>query len=135
MNTYLDYYNENFAPSLKAIDLFLKTNIESSISIGEISELLGLSSDEIRSLMRAIGIDIIDKVSFFTIMQYGSSAVCRLFSREVQRKLPQYYSFDDVAYIYQIPHDQIAEAAQKAKIKKITTQNIHTLFSNIILVC
>ncbi|PKM94072.1 MAG: hypothetical protein CVU84_11470 [Firmicutes bacterium HGW-Firmicutes-1] len=135
MSTYLDYYNENFAPSLKAIDLFLKTKTASSFSIDVVSELLDLSADEIKSLMKGIGIDILDRVSFFTIMQYGSSPVCRLFSRELQRKLPTSYSFQDVSYIYQIPYDQIVEAAQKADISVITNQNIHTLFSNIILVC
>jgi hypothetical protein len=134
MSTYLEYYNENIAPSLQAIDLFLKTTEEKQVDIKKISELLDLSTKEIETLMRAIGISYIDKVSFFTIMQYGSSPICKLFARELQRKLPLFYSFHDISYIYQIPYETIVEAAKKANLSDITNENIHTLFSNIELV-
>ena len=134
MSTYLEYYNETIAPSLQAIDLFLKTNKKAIIDKNMVSELLDISLNEINALMRALGLSQIDQVSFFTIMQYGSSSICKLFARELQRKLPHFYSFHDISYIYEIPYETIVEAAQKAELTSITNQNIHTLFSNIDLV-
>lgn len=134
MSTYLEYYNETIAPSLQAIDLFLKTNKKAQIEKNIASELLDLSLKEINALMRAFGISYIDHVSFFTIMQYGSSSICKLFARELQRKLPNFYSFHDISYIYEIPYETIVEAAQKANLSSITNQNIQTLFSNIELI-
>lgn len=133
MATYLDYYNEQISPSLRAIDLFLKTDTSDTICIDVVGELLDLPHDEICSLMKAFEITVIDKVSFFTIMQHGSSQICKFFAREVQRKLPYFYSFYDISYIYQIPYETIVKAAEKSKLTHITNKNLHTLFSNIIL--
>lgn len=131
MNTYLDYYNEKISPSLKAIDLFLKTEECDVISFDIVGELLDLSHDEILSLMKAFHLTTLDKVSFFTIMQYGSSPICKLFAREVQRKIPHFYSFYDISYIYQIPYDVIVEAAEKSQLSHITNKNLHKLFNQI----
>lgn len=134
MSTYLEYYNETIAPRLQAIDLFLKTREEAHVDNNSVAELLSLSIKEIDALMRALGISHIDQVSFFTIMQYGSSFICKLFARELQRKLPSFYSFQDISYIYEIPYETIVEAANKANLSSITKENLHTLFSNIELV-
>lgn len=133
MTTYLDYYNEYIAPSLKAIDLFLKTHMNEKITIDVAMDLLDLSYDEVQDLMSKFHMDSIDQVSFFKIMQNGSSSICKLFSREVQRKLPHFYSFFDISYIYQIPYERVVEAAMFVGITSITNQNIHDLFSAIII--
>lgn len=134
MSTYLEYYNETIAPKLQAIDIFLKTTEDTYIDKNTVSELLDLTIKEIDALMRAFGISQIDQVSFFTIMQYGTSSICKLFGRELQRRLPKFYSFQDIAFIYEIPYETIIEAAQKASLTDITNDNIHILFSNIELV-
>lgn len=133
MATYLDYYNEQISPTLRAIDLFLKTETSKTINIETVGELLDLSHDEICSLMKTFEISTIDKVSFFTIMLYGSSQICKFFAREVQRKSPYFYSFYDISYIYQIPYDVIVKAAEKSNLTHITNNNLHKLFSYITL--
>lgn len=133
MITYLDYYDENIAPSLIAIDLFLKTHMDEKITIDVTIELLDLSYNEVMDLMSKFHIDEIDRIGFFKIMQNGSSSICKLFSREIQRKLPHFYSFFDISYIYQIPYEKVVEAAMSANITSITNKNIHTLFSKIII--
>ncbi|GMQ59472.1 hypothetical protein AN1V17_38690 [Vallitalea sediminicola] len=131
MATYLDYYNNHLSPKLKKIDLFLKTEEKDIIDMNVVSELLDISNYEIRKIMRKNSIDNITKHSFIMIMFYGSSDICKLFSREVKRKVPNSYSPSDISYIYQLPYESVIQAAQEASIKDITTQNINKLFSYI----
>lgn len=134
MSTYLDYYNETIAPKLQAIDLFFKTEEIDTYTVELFANLLDITTSEVENLMQTFDLHEVNKISFFTVMQYGSSDICRLFSREMQRKTPHFYSFYDISYIYEIPYDVIVEAANKAEIKTITQDSINTLFSNIVLV-
>lgn len=131
MTTYLQYYNDYLSPKLKEIDIFLKTNEEDIIDINIVSELIELSIEEIKIIMDDNKIDIINKHSFILIMFYGSSNICKLFSREIKCKAPDFYSPYDISYIYQIPYDHVIQAIDKANIKNITTNNINQLFSYI----
>lgn len=134
MSTYLDYYNEKIAPKLRAIDLFFKTEDMNTYTLEIFSNLLDITASEVEDIMQKFDLNEVNKLSFFTVMQYGSSDICRLFSREMQRKSPYFYTYYDISYIYEIPYDVIVEAANKAKIKAITQDTINTLFSNISLV-
>ncbi len=129
--TYLEYYNSTLAPKLQSIDLFLKTEESDEYTIDTVSELLNLSMDEIETIMQHANMKVINRLSFFIIMQNGSSEICKMFSRELQRKLPATYTYFDISYIYQIPYDVVKEAAEEANIHDITTDNINTLFSYI----
>ncbi len=131
MATYLDYYNNHFGTKIKEIDLFLKADQSNGITTDIISELLSISHDEIEHLIDVYKIEKIDAVSFFHFMQNGSSDLCKLFSRELQRKMPHFYSFYDVSYIYQIPYDHVVAGAQSAQLTNITNENMHALFEHI----
>lgn len=131
MTTYLEYYNNYLSPKLKEIDLFLKTEEKDVIETDIVSELLEITNEEIKKIMADNGIDIITKHSFIMIMFYGSSNICKLFSREVKRKVLDFYSPSDISYIYQIPYENVIQAAQEASIENITTKNINKLFSYI----
>lgn len=133
MSTYLQYYNENIAPKLQKIDLFLKTEQSETFSPDIISELLDISTDEVEKLIDIFEISSLDRISFFILMQHGSSPLCKLFSRELQRKVPHFYSFYDISYIYQIPYEIIVEAASTAGLNSITQDNLNILFENIII--
>ncbi|GMQ62309.1 hypothetical protein [Vallitalea maricola] len=131
MATYLDYYNNHLSPKLKKIDLFLKTEEKDVFDMDVVSELLNISNHEIKKIMRNNDIDSITKQSFIMIMFYGSSDICKLFSREVKRKVPNSYSPSDISYIYQLPYESVIQAAEEASIENITTKNINKLFSYI----
>ncbi|GKX28119.1 hypothetical protein SH1V18_05990 [Vallitalea longa] len=131
MTTYLEYYNNYLSPKLKEIDLFLKTQEKDVIEMGIVSQLLEISNEEIKKIMDTNGIDNISKHSFIMIMFYGSSDICKLFSREVKRKVLDSYSPSDISYIYQIPYENVIQAAEEASIENITTKNINKLFSYI----
>lgn len=131
MRTYLDYYNKHFANKIKAIDLFLKEIHTDIMDSNTVSDLLDISDEEIKIIMSDHNIQEIDKVSFFVLMQNGSSPVCKLFKRELQRKMPHFYSFYDISYIYQIPYEHVVEGAKNANLNSITSENIHELFEHI----
>jgi hypothetical protein len=133
MSTYLQYYNENVAPKLQKIDLFLKTEESETLSPDIICELLDISIDEVDDLIDTYKISNLDKISFFIIMQNGSSEICKMFSREIQRKIPHFYSFYDISYIYQIPYEIVVDAAVSAGLNSITQQDLNVLFEHIII--
>lgn len=133
MSTYLKYYNENIAPKLQKIDLFLKTEQEDTFSSDVVSELLDIPTDEVEEIMKSFQVSKLDKISFFIIMQNGSSELCKLFSRELQRKVPHFYSFYDISYIYQIPYETVVDAANSVGLNSITQDNLNTLLDNIYL--
>lgn len=131
MSTFLDYYNLNYGSKLMEIDLFLKTESSDDMPREIVMDLLSLCKEEMEGIMKSFCIDHIDVPAFFVIMQNGSSPICRLFSREVQRKMPYFYSFYDISYIYQIPYEHVVDGANKANMTSITSENIHKLFSYI----
>lgn len=131
MCTYLEYYNKNFASKIKAIDLFLKVDHSNGFTFDTISELLSISHEEIENLIKVFNIEKIDAVSFFVFMQNGSSPICKLFARELHRKMPHFYSFYDVSYIYQIPYEHVVAGAQSANLTNITNENMQLLFEHI----
>ncbi|MCT4542063.1 MAG: hypothetical protein N4A63_00830 [Vallitalea sp.] len=131
MNTYLEYFNNTLSPKLQKIDLYLKTEEKKIIDIDTVSDLLELSHSEIKKIIRNNDIDNITKHSFIIIMYYGSSDICKLFSREINSKVPNHYSASDISYIYQIPYENVLRAIEEASIRNITSKNINKLFSYI----
>ncbi|NMA84528.1 MAG: hypothetical protein GX962_11805 [Epulopiscium sp.] len=128
--TFLEVYQKNIAPVLEKIDLFLKTTPE-LLDIPHTAQLLHLSENEVRSIMYEEQIESITPATFFMIMYQGSSKICNLLQREWQRNSPQEYSIEDIAYIYHLSEEQIYAAVQKTGLAKITSENIHFLFSYI----
>ncbi|MCT4596876.1 MAG: hypothetical protein N4A50_03215 [Vallitalea sp.] len=133
MTTYLEYYNTNLSPKLQEIDLFLKTEEDNIIDINDVSKLLEITKSEIKEIMSVNGLNDITKHSFFIIMLNGSSDICKLFARELQVSIPDYYSISDISYIYQLPYESVLKAAKQASIedKDITSKNINELFAYI----
>lgn len=131
MNTYLEYYNTNLSPKLQEIDLLLKTQEDDTIDMDIVSKLLEISNSEIEEIMINNGIIEITKHSFFIIMINGSSDICKLFARELQVNIPDYYSLTDISYIYQLPYESVLEASKQASLKNITSKNINKLFAYI----
>jgi hypothetical protein len=131
IHTYLDFYEKIYSKKLQEIDLFLKTSEWENYTHEQVSCLLDLNEKEVCKIMTTYNIESIDQKTFFIIMEHGSSEICKLFSREVERKLPIFYSLDDISYIYNIPYEALARAAYKANLSNITSKNIPTLFSYI----
>lgn len=129
--TYLEYYDCFIAPKLQDIDLFIKT--EEDYDIKKMANLLHISVNEVKDIIYQNDISEINKITFFDIMLRGSSEICKLFNRELERSNFINYSIDDISYIYDLTEEQICDAKCKSCIDTITSENIRILFSNLVL--
>ncbi|HOA80914.1 MAG TPA: hypothetical protein PKK61_07615 [Defluviitaleaceae bacterium] len=128
--SFLQVYQENIEIKLQQIDLFLKTTPE-KLNIENTIDLLDISKEEIQQLMIKYNIDSINPSSFFIIMVLGSSYICGLLRRQLQRGHKEVYSKEDIAYIYQINPEKIDIALDKSQINEITSENLKQLFKYI----
>ncbi|MEA4816711.1 MAG: hypothetical protein VB120_07635 [Lachnospiraceae bacterium] len=128
--SFWDQYEAEIMPKLKEIDIFMKSNTE-NIGINEVSDLLYISKNEIKEIMQAEKIYDIDRTAFFKIMKKGTSPICRMFTRELERGLPNNYSPADISYIYDIEINKVLNACAKMGSMRINSYNIHEFFSHI----
>lgn len=131
METYLDYYNHHYANKLKEIDIFIKMNDFSEENYPTIASLLQIEIEEIYTTLDLFQFEQLDAVSFFALLKYSNSDICRLIMREMQLQSPTQYSCSDISYIYEIPYSVVVDAAKRCNFEKITSQNIEELFSHI----
>ncbi|HPT76438.1 MAG TPA: hypothetical protein PLC16_06870 [Defluviitaleaceae bacterium] len=128
--SFLQVYQKNIEKKLQEIDLFLKITPE-QLNIENTSALLDISVEEIKDLMSKYNIDSINPSSFFIIMVTGSSYICGLLRRQMQKGYKKIYTKEDIAYIYQINPDKIEQALNQAQICEITGDNLKELFKYI----
>lgn len=128
---FLECYELTIAPKLKEIDLFLKTSEESLLKMEDVSKLLFISQEEILAIMKKENIEEINKFTFYSIMKNGSSFICQLFKRELERGTPSTYSIDDISYIYNINKNLLAKTCGQIGLTEIKSAVIPLLFANI----
>ena len=129
-HTFLEEYEVYIKPALSKIDVFLKTS-EYPLCASDVACVLEIDEAEVQSILHKIDKAAIDKCTFFDIMTKGTSAICRLFSREVEIGSPPTYTPNQVAYIYNLDVSAVKNACQKLKIKEITTFTLNLVFANI----
>lgn len=128
--TFLDRYNKDIAPSLKEIDIFIKSN-KGYISNKKAADLFNISEDELKNILNEEGYSKITNQNFFKIMSKGKSDVCATFRRALERGLPKYYLPHDVSYIYNIDIEKVLEGCNKVGITKFDKYTLQILFYNI----
>ncbi|MCL2350825.1 MAG: hypothetical protein FWC67_05030 [Defluviitaleaceae bacterium] len=126
MHTFLEEYQTNIAPRIADIDVFLKT-AEYPLDAYCVADLLDL---DVREVLRHDG-HVADARSFINIMQSGSSWICRMYQRELERESPPTYTSDDIAYIYNLDYDAVKNACKKLKIKEVTAFTMPLVFAKI----
>lgn len=129
-HTFLQIYERNIEEKLQKIDLFLKISPK-KLNIHTTSELLNIKEEEIKDIMLKNNIETINPASFFMIMVQGSSYICGLLKRQLERGCTTTYSIEDISYIYQLNSKKIECAMQKSNIANITSENIKILFEHI----
>lgn len=127
---YLASYQNNIVRRLKEIDLFLKTK-SSPYTKSDTIELLQISDEELEEVMKENNITHITPESFIVIMKSGSDELCRIFKRELECGMTEYYSPEQISYIYNIDIDVILNAYAQMGITKLHPGLMETLFSNI----
>ena len=130
MTNFLQAYEKIVAPKLMEIDLFLKC-AEYPLSIEDVSSMLQLSHGEVRDIMDGLGIARVGVFEFLSIMQKGSSWICRLYQREVATGSPYTYTHDQLAYIYGLEPKHVEEACQKVGVKEVTPFTMPLIFAKI----
>ncbi len=127
---FLETYEFNIAPKLKEIDVFLKS-VDLPIHISKIANILYITEEEIKNIMRQERIDEINPITFFIIMKNGSSNICRLFKRELECGTPYIYTPKDISYIYDIRIEKVEKACKVLGIHDITPRTLPLIFSKI----
>jgi len=127
---FYDVYCWYISAKLKKIDLFLKTSWR-GIGAETTARLLGISSGEVRDIMKDEGIQRIDRTNFYQIMRRGSSDICRYIYREAQLDYPVTYTMEDIAYIYDLNINDVIRASEATGIYEATALTLPCLFYHI----
>jgi len=130
MKTFMDQYIEQIEPKLKAIDLFLKTEMPPYCP-KKTAKLLHISKDELETIMTEEHISNITTQTLFQIMKKGSSSICRMFARELERGIPRFYSVEDISYIYNLDICSVIDASKEMGLSCFTEPMLKTLFQHI----
>lgn len=129
-SNFYDYYNNIICPKIKSLDILYKGNYD-NIDIKDIVGLLDISEKEIQSIINAKNIHIINSQNIPILLLNGSSYICRIFRRTLNINCPQIYTVRDIAYIYELDEKIINNICKKLNIKKITQNQLDSIFKQI----
>lgn len=127
--TYRHHYEEYIEPNLQAIDIFIRS--QEAITTRNICTLLSMDENELHNIIKENNICQLNKMTFFLIMKLGSSQICQLFNRELERGFPPAYTSKDVSYIYNLPITLVEHAFSEIDAMDITSPEMKNLFSYI----
>ena len=132
MQTFLDYYEKEIQPQIAAIDVFLKTE-EPPYDSDIVGTILEIPLKEWQQLLQEEKISFITKGVFFQLMKQGSSHLCGMFRRATELYLPEVYTPEVVAYIFDLPIETVRRTAKEMGQKTFTEAMLPQLFSKISL--
>lgn len=132
MHTFLDYYQQEIQPQIAAIDIFLKSE-EPPYDSDIVGELLEIPSEEWRNLLQKEQISFITRGIFFQLMKRGNSPLCGMFRRAMELYLPEAYTPEVIAYIFDLPIEPVRKAARELGQKTFTDAMLPQVFSKISL--
>ena len=132
MHTFLDYYQQEIQPQIAAIDIFLKSE-EPPYDSDIVGELLEIPSEEWRNLLQKEQISFITRGIFFQLMKRGNSPLCGMFRRAMELYLPEAYTPEVIAYIFDLPIEPVRKAARELGQKTFTDAMLPQVFTKISL--
>ena len=132
MQTFLDYYEQEIQPQIAAIDIFLKSE-EPPYDADIVGKLLEIPSLEWRQMLQEEKISFITRGIFFQLMKRGNSPLCGMFRRATELYLPEAYTAEVIAYIFDLPVAAVRKAAQEIGEKTFTDAMLPLVFSKISL--
>jgi hypothetical protein len=124
----LEVYIDEIIPWLQAIDLQLKSGDE--IDTVTAADLLKISEDEMTFLRGGASRNVTSN-EFLDLMRRGSSDVCGMYRRELERRSPVIYTADDIAYIYGLEHELVQMAFDKLNANAVTEYLLPEVFAEI----
>lgn len=132
MGTFLDYYQRKIQPQIETIDIFLKTE-DPPYSIDTVAEVLELSSQRTEQILAEEKVSFITKGVFFRLMQKGTSPLCGMFRRAIACNLPESYTLEEVAYIFDLPLPAVQQAAEEVGEASYSEERLPLLFQRIFI--
>ena len=130
MITFLDYYEQEIQPQIAAIDIFLKSE-EPPYDKEIVGELLEIPPQEWQSLLEEEKISFITRGIFFQLMKRGNSPLCGMFRRATELYLPEAYTAEVIAYIFDLPITPVRKATEELGQKTFTDDMLPQVFSKI----
>ena len=132
MLTFLDYYEQEIQPQIAAIDIFLKSE-EPPYDADIIGELLEIPPLEWQQMLQEEKISFITRGIFFQLMKRGNSPLCGMFRRATELYLPEAYTAEVIAYIFDLPIEPVRKAVEELGKKTFTDAMLPQVFSKISL--
>ena len=126
--SYLEVYTDEIVPRLRAIDLRLKSGDD--IELSDAADLLGIVKDEVM-LLRGGAPGNLSADEFLRLMLRGSSTVCGMYRRELERHSPVIYTAADIAYIYGLDRELVQAAFDKLSASAVTEYLLPEVFAEI----
>lgn len=128
--TFLDLYQTSISPTLKEIDVIIKSR-EENISSFLVSELLCMPKKEIENIMTYMRLKQINSENLLKIMLNGSSYICGILRRELEHSPSEKYSAKDVSYIYNLEYKSVEKAFNFLGLDYISQKALKAIFIQI----
>lgn len=125
----IDIYNNEIAPKIKKIDNFLKT--KKDVCIKDACEMLNIGKIELENILKKLDCDSINSKTILPIMLQGSSFICDIMRKEIERGSPYFYTPDDLSYIYGINCEKIKKAYKFLNLQMVTSNQIPAILIQI----
>ncbi len=125
-----DIYISAIKPKIEEIDIKLKEKRE--LSIKETCEMLEITEEELKDILKRVHIKKIDYKNIFEIMLNANSYICKIFKRELECGTPYFYTPQNIAYIYDIDEKEVVNAFNFLDLKLITTNQIPLILKQIV---
>lgn len=132
MQTFLDYYEQEIQPQIAALDIFLKSE-EPPYDKDIVGELLEIPPVEWQNFLQEEKISFITRGIFFQLMKRGNSPLCGMIRRAAELHLPETYTAEVIAYIFDLPIEPVRKAAKELGQKTFTDETLPQVFSKISL--
>ncbi len=132
MLTFLDYYKQKIQPQIAALDIFLKTE-DPPYDSDTVRELLHISPSCWEQIINEAKISFITRGILFQLMKRGDSPLCGMFRRASALYLPEAYTPEVIAYIFDLPIAAVRTAAQGLRVDTFTETTLPRIFEKISL--
>lgn len=123
-------YTSTIRPKLEAIDLFLKSS-EAPFSNKEAASVLGVTLTELLNTMKENDIVELNRLTFFHVIFFLSSDICRLITKQWKYQGYKSYSPQMISDIYKLNLHKVTSAFEEMGTELISDVELMEVFKRI----
>ena len=123
-------YTTTIRPKLEAIDLFLKSS-EAPFSNKEAASVLGVTLTELLNTMKENDIVELNRLTFFHVIFYLSSDICKLITKQWKYQGYKSYSPQMISDIYKLNLHKVTSAFEEMGTELISDVELMEVFKRI----